>query len=97
MSLSLFLSVSDIYMFNLQTYIFAVLQLISAAGNELGLIRDQSAQTATQAVGIAYCYWLSLYTCRVLNNIEMWEHIYIAYIYYIYTPMMSTTKVTALE
>ena len=32
---------------------FAVLQLISAARNELGLIRDQSAQTATQAVGIA--------------------------------------------
>ena len=32
---------------------FAVLQLISAAWNELGLIRDQSAQTATRAVGIA--------------------------------------------
>ena len=32
---------------------FAVLQLISAARNELGLIRDQSAQTATRAVGIA--------------------------------------------
>ena len=33
---------------------FTVLQLISAARNELGLIRDQSAQTATRAVGIAY-------------------------------------------
>ena len=32
---------------------FAILQLISAAWNELGLIRDQSAQTTTQAVGIA--------------------------------------------
>ena len=40
---------------------FAVLQLISAARNELGLIRHQSAHTATLAVGIAYRYWLSLY------------------------------------
>ena len=32
---------------------FAVPQLISAAQNEHGLIREQSAHTATQAVGIA--------------------------------------------
>ena len=32
---------------------FAEVQLISAARNELGLIRNQSAQTATRAVGIA--------------------------------------------
>ena len=32
---------------------FAVLQLITAARNELGLIRDQGAQTATRAVDIA--------------------------------------------
>ena len=32
---------------------FAVLQLISAVWIELGLIRDQSAQTAARAVGIA--------------------------------------------
>ena len=32
---------------------FAVLQLIVAARNELGLIRDQSAQTAIRVVGIA--------------------------------------------
>ena len=31
---------------------FAVLQLISAARNELGLIKDQSAQTATRAMDI---------------------------------------------
>ena len=40
---------------------FAVPQLISAAQNERGLIRDHSAQTTTRVVGIAYCYWLSLY------------------------------------
>ena len=32
---------------------FAVLQILSAARNEFGLIRDQSAQTTTRAVGIA--------------------------------------------
>ena len=32
---------------------FAVLQLISATQNEHGLIREQSARTVTQAVGIA--------------------------------------------
>ena len=38
---------------------FAVLQLISAARNELGLIRNQSAQTATGAVGICCIYVIS--------------------------------------
>ena len=32
---------------------FALLQLISAARNKLGLISDQSAQTATGVVAIA--------------------------------------------
>ena len=32
---------------------FALLQLISAALNELGLIGDQNAQTSTRAVGVA--------------------------------------------
>ena len=42
-----------IYIYQSADVSFAVLQLISAARNELGLIRDQSAQTATRAVGIA--------------------------------------------
>ena len=63
---------------------FAVQQLISAARNEHGLIRERSAQTTTRVVGYAKLYLLPTYIHIVLNCIEMWEHIFVICYIYIY-------------
>ena len=54
------------------------------SSDQMKILKDQSAQTTTRVVGVAYRLWLPLSINRVLNLTYIHIYIYILYIHICY-------------
>ena len=55
---------------------FRSLRAHQRSSDQMKILKDQSAQTATRAVGLAYCLWLPFSINRVLNLTKLRSGIY---------------------